>query len=184
MWTLWFQKNHNIKDCYSRTLFEQIITNNDGNAKGAREVVVLKPRAQENFPGKVNNHCQCGCMDTTQDQFAQDQFAYQLKNWRRRRWQHQVLQVCLCMLNRNHCWDAFVKLNLLLPLTIPIMQMPRGQSIMCYLFWSTWTGFINGYYMAITHSNSCGRQEKLGQVLGFRTGWIHQNRFAGGLLQL
>jgi hypothetical protein len=145
MWTLWFQKNHNIKDCYSRTLSQQIITNKDGNAKGAREVVVLKPRAQENFPGKVNNHCQCGCMGITQDQFAQDQFAYQLKNWRRR-WQHQVLQVCLCMLNRNHCWDAFVKLNLLLPLTIPIMQMPRGQSIMCYLFWSTWTGFINGYY--------------------------------------
>jgi hypothetical protein len=73
--------------------------------------VVLKPRAQENFPVKVNNHHQCGCMAITQDQIAQDQFAYQL-----------------------NCWDAFVKLNLLLPLTIPMMQMPWGQSIMCYLF--------------------------------------------------
>jgi hypothetical protein len=62
---------------------QQIITNNDG--EGAREVVVLKPRAQENFPGKVNDHCQCGCMAITQYQFAQDQFAYQLKHWRRKR---------------------------------------------------------------------------------------------------
>jgi hypothetical protein len=38
--------------------------------------------------------------------------------------------------------------------------------------------------MAITYSNSCGMGEKLGQVLGFRTGLIHRNRFAGGLLQL
>jgi hypothetical protein len=38
--------------------------------------------------------------------------------------------------------------------------------------------------MAITYSNSCGMGEKLGQVLGFRTGLIHRDRFAGGLLQL
>ncbi len=111
--------------------------------------MVLKPRAQENFPGKVNNHRQCGCMAITQDQFAQDQFAHQLIHWRRKRCQHQVPQECLCILNRNHCWDAFVKLNLLLPLTIPIMQMPWRQSnvllVLIHLNWiHQW--LLHGYY--------------------------------------
>jgi len=67
----------------------------------------------------------------------------QLKNWKKRRQRHYVAQIQLHTSKIKSLFGIICQFHLCSPWCTCV----GGKTCMCYFFWSTWSGFINYYYI-------------------------------------